>query len=64
MTPEQFEDEIGWLTRLYTSLEHLSEDMVAKWYVKLERFDVDLLHTAIDQYSDEECVQPPSALSL
>jgi hypothetical protein len=63
MTPEQFEDEITWLTQLYTRFD-VAEGMLAKWYRKLEPFDADLLHTAIDQYSDDESMQPPSLTVL
>ena len=63
MTPEQFEDEITWLTQLYTRFD-VAEGMLVKWYRKLEAFDADLLHTAIDQYSDDESLQPPSLTIL
>jgi hypothetical protein len=63
MTPEQFEDAITWLTQLYTRFD-VAEGMLVKWYRKLEAFDADLLHTAIDQYSDDESLQPPSLTVL
>src|SRR5262245_53594414 len=60
MTPEQFEEQMAWLSDLYPAFADVPAAMLVKWYAKLAPFDADLLHTAIDLYAEDETYKSPS----